>query len=56
MQQQQPQQALAYRPQGYGRGQIDKPQPVLGHQPPLPRANQPIAVNFAQTEESPSWE
>ena len=55
MQQQQPQQALAYKPQGYGRGKIDKPQPVLGQQPPLPGTNQPTVVNFAQTEESP-WE
>ena len=55
MQQQQPQQALAYKPQGYGRGQIDKPQPVLGQQLPLPRANQQAVVNFAQLEESP-WE
>ena len=55
MQQQQPQQALAYKPQGYGRGQTDKPQPVLGQQPPLPGTNQPAVVNFAQIEESP-WE
>ena len=34
---------------------MDKPQPVLGQQPPLPGTNQPVAVNFAQTEESP-WE
>ena len=55
MQQQKPQQALAYRPKGYGRGQIDKPQPILGHKPPLPGANQPVVVNFAQTKES-TWE
>ena len=54
-QQQQPQQTPAYRPQGYGRGQMDKPQPILGQQPPLPGTNQPVAVNFAQIEESP-WE
>ena len=44
-----------YRPQGYGRGQTEKPQPVLGQQPPLPRINQPVVVKFAQTKESP-WE
>ena len=34
---------------------MDKPQPILGQQPPLPGTNQPVVVNFAQTEESP-WE
>ena len=49
----QPQQTPAYRPQGYGRGQMDKPQPILGQQPLLPGTNQPFVVNFTQTQESP---
>ena len=34
---------------------MDKPQLVLGQQPPLPGTNQPAVANFAQTKESP-WE
>ena len=34
---------------------MKKPQATLGQQPPLPRTNQPIVVNFAQIEES-LWE
>ena len=44
----------AFRQPGYGRGQMDKPPPVLGQQPPLPGPNQ-VAVHFAQPEEN-VWE
>ena len=54
-QQQQPQQTPTYRPQGYKGGQMEKPQLVLGQQPPLPRTNQPVSIKFAQIEETP-WE
>ena len=46
---------LAYKPQGYDRGQMEKPQLVLGKQPPIPGINQPIVVNFLQAEDS-QWE
>ena len=51
MQQQQP--PLAFRQKGYGRGQVERPPPILGQQPPLPMPNQPTIVNLAQSIESP---
>ena len=34
---------------------MEKPPPVLGQQPPIPRTNQLAAINFTQIEEFP-WE
>ena len=54
-QQQQLQPTPSFRQQGYNRGQNERPQLVLGQQPPLPSPNQLAVVNFAQTIEAP-WE